>query len=233
MKLKPISLLLPAIPFLTLSSAVEGATYQIGNATYTTDTALVTVVGTVDQYLLESSSATWTIGFGVTVSGGRFFIGSTADPDTSTATFTIDGGGTLDITRTGTFNLRLGQNGSTAGIPNSEAGVLVIRGGSTLRLSGTTAGAFQEQTGSLITLDGLGSTFTSVGTYDATTGRFTSQSTGTAGVLDNGQIPINALGGTIQASTNGAYTTLTVVPEPSIAFLGGLGLLGLLRRRRA
>ncbi len=33
--------------------------------------------------------------------------------------------------------------------------------------------------------------------------------------------------------TGGSYVTMTAVPEPRVALLGGLGMLALLRRRRA
>lgn len=180
-------------------------------ASYTADTN----VGSATQYFLEGAvggtTATWTISPGVTVTGGRFFIGSTATPNDSTATFIVNGGGTLNIDRTGVFNLRLGQNNA------SEAGVLKISNGSTVKLTGTTAGCFQEKTGSSIILDGVGSTFTSVGTWNATTGLFSSQVTTTAGVLNSGAIPVTAIGGTISASVSGSSTTLTVLaaaPDP-------------------
>lgn len=178
---------------------------------YTADTN----VGTATQYFLEGAvggtTAIWTISPGVTVTGGRFFIGSTATPNDATATFIVNGGGILNIDRTGVFNLRLGQNNA------SEAGVLKISNGSTVKLTGTTAGCFQEKTGSSIILDGIGSTFTSVGTWNATTGLFSSQVSTTAGVLNSGAIPVTALGGTISASVSGSSTTLTVLaaaPDP-------------------
>ncbi|RYD64760.1 MAG: choice-of-anchor D domain-containing protein [Verrucomicrobiaceae bacterium] len=188
---------------------------QLSNTTYAVDTTIPDTA-----LFLEGASggttATWTINPGVTVSGGRFFIGSTAVPNDGLATFVVDGGGTLNITRTGVFNLRLGQNGinATTTLPNSEAGALIVRGGSAVRLTGTTAGTFQEQPGSSITLDGIGSTFSSVGTWNAATGRFTSQTTTANGVLNSGAIPVTAVGGVISSSVFGAITTLTVLAAP-------------------
>jgi len=206
-----MNLLQTAVLTTVLSLGV--ARGQLTNTTYTVNTTLPDT-GLFLEGGSGGTTATWTIDPGITVSGGRFFIGSTADPDAGTATFVVDGGGTLNITRTGIFNLRLGQNGITNGLPNSEAGVLIVRGGSTVRLSGTTAGVMQEQSGSSITLDGIGSTFSSVGTWNASTGRFTSQTSTTAGVPNSGQIPVSVVGGVISASVNGSFTTLTVVAAP-------------------
>jgi hypothetical protein len=196
----------------------------IVDTTYNVNTSL----GDTTQYFLESTDATWTIGAGVTVSGGRYFIGSGGAPenDDVPAIFTVDGGGTLDLTRNGIYNLRLGQDNT------SEAGILIIKGGSAVNLSGATAGAFAQQTGSYMELNGLGSTFRSVGSWNALTSQFTSQT----GVAGGTPITVNVAGGvgyTIEATTSGAFTTITVVPEPNAAVLGGLGVLALLRRRRA
>lgn len=202
-----------AYGFFVAAMSCVSAFGQLANTTYTADTTLLDT-GLFLEGASGGTTATWTINPGVTVSGGRYFIGSVADPDAGLATFIVDGGGTLNITRTGVFNLRLGQNGLTSGVPNSEAGALIIRGGSTVRLSGTTAGAFQEQPGSSMTLDGVGSTFISVGTWNATSGLFTSQTSTTGGVQNNGAIPVNVVGGVISASVSGSVTTLTVLAAP-------------------
>lgn len=206
MKHLPIHALIGAALSLGIAEA------QLVDTTYSANQTLTA------SFFLEGNTggttATWTINPGVTVSGGRYFIGSTAAPNAGLATFVVDGGGTLDITRVGVFNLRLGQNGAPGGVPASEAGALIIRGGSTVKLSGTTAGAMQEQAGSSIKLDGVGSTFTSVGTWNAGTGLFSSQSSGTAGVQNSGAIPVTAEGGVINASVSGTFTTLTVLAAP-------------------
>lgn len=197
---------------LALASAIVGnaAAVNLNDNTFSTDTN----IGSATQYFLEGSTggttATWTINPGVTVTGGRFFIGTTATPSDGTATFIVNGGGTLNLDRAGTFNLRLGQNGT------SESGILKISNGTTVKLSGSTAGAFQEKTGSSIILDGIGSAFISVGTWDAVNGLFTSQTTTASGVLNSGAIPVTATGGAISVSVNGSFTTLTVVdPNPA------------------
>lgn len=203
----------------TLSTATYAANTDVGNAT---------------QYFLESTSATWTINSSVTVTGGRYFIGSTAAPNTTPAIFTITGGGTLDITRSGTYNLRLGQNNA------SESGQVIIKGGSTLHVSGTTAGEFMHQSGGFIELDGVGSTFSYVNattgtrafTMDADSlgGSYSGQTLGTA-------IPFQlssaseAAGLKLQYSSVGGVNYITAVPEPSSTALLGLGGLALILRR--
>jgi hypothetical protein len=203
----PTSLVMKNYRLLLLALFAVGthfATAQVVDTTYTTDTD----IGVGTSFFLEGASggstATWTINPGITVSGGRFFIGSSADPDDGPATFVVDGGGTLDITRTGIFNLRLGQDNA------SEAGILVIRNGSTVKLTGTTAGAFAQAAGSFMELNGVGSTFTSVGTWNAGTSQFTSQT----GVSGGTPITVNVVGGVIAASVSGTFTTLTVLAAP-------------------
>ena len=187
----------------------------------------------------SSTNVTWTINSGVTVTGGRYFIGS-IDGDGvlgDLAIFTVNGGGTLNIIRNGTYNLRVGQNNS------SEAGQIVISGGSTVLVSGTTAGEFMHQTGGSIELDGIGSTFafnnaptTGARAYSAltsTTGSYTGQAiaSGTAIPFQLSAASVTA-GHSILSSSIGGITSVTVVPEPSAAALVGLAGLGLIARRR-
>lgn len=194
-----------------------------------------------DGRSVEGTTLTFNIDPGVTVAGGRYFIGTVDNAinpiSAGPAIWNINGGGTVNITRTGIFNLRLGQNGGTPAV--SEAGLIVISGGSALRMS---EGAMQEQAGSLITLNGLGSSFTASGAltgtvWDPTNLRFTgTQTSTTTGVLNNGSIDF-AFSGTgvtgISAVNNSGLWTMTAIPEPSSALIGGLGMLALLRRRRA
>lgn len=190
---------------LTSLGSVHGV--ALVDTTYSVDTALGTA-----QYFLEGNTggttATWTINPGITVTGGRYFVGTTTDPDDGLATFAVTGGGTLVIDRVGAFNLRLGQNN------DSEPGALVISGGSSVLMTGATASAFEQETtnSSFIRLEGLGSSFRWAGTWDATNERVVSQNAGT------GDISVQYTGGFLNVTTPAAgFTQITVVEEPDPA----------------
>lgn len=251
--MKTKSILLTLAVLSASFTALEAATITVETATtvnftiagtgptgafatdYVWNAATSTYTSPQDNRFVEGVTLTLNIDPGVTVAGGRFFIGSTDNtPNAITvgpAILNINGGGVLNITRTGIFNLRLGQNGGTPAA--SEAGQIVISDGSSLTM---TTGAMQEQPGSLITLNGLGSSFTGTGTWDSTNQRFAGQSSGTAGVLNSGAIDFAFSGSGvsgISAVNNGGVVTLTAIPEPAVAVLGCIGLLALIRRRRA
>jgi hypothetical protein len=204
--------LITTIAFTSLTLASQGAT--ITTQTFSSNATLT------EQYFLESADATWTIGSGVLVTGGQYFIGSADSSDKSIpANWTIDGGGTLEITRDGTWNLRLGHDN------NSEIGTITIKNGSKLLMTGSTPSAFMEQSGGSITLDGAGSTFQWAGTWDSANNLVVSQQNGE-------NIPLNVTGGTLDIQTANGFTTATVVPEPSSLALVGLGGLALILRRK-
>ncbi|BDS06473.1 hypothetical protein NT6N_15130 [Oceaniferula spumae] len=224
------------LTIVSSAGLAASASAAITSTTYTVNTD----VGNGTQFFQEhnNAAATWTINPGVTVTGGRYFIGSnagTGNAASPAASFTITGGGTLEITRSNTFNLRLGQSNS------SEPGSLFITGGTTLHISGTTAGEYEEQAGSFIELDGLGSTFSFV---DATTGSrsysaiddfsgsYTSQSGAPGAIPFQLSTASQSAGHTLAFSSAGGVGTLTVVPEPSSAALLGLAGLGFILRRR-
>lgn len=69
-----------------------------------------------------------------------------------------------------------------------------------------------------------------LGYYDGATRTVLATRTGITGV--DGSV-IGFYADVRAAGTRGSLDNLTVIPEPSAALLGGLGLLGLLRRRRA
>lgn len=215
-----------ALPFVTSANAAT-----LVSQTFTTSTS----TAANNDWFLESATATWTINPGVDVStaSGRFFIGSGAEAVTADAIFIVTGGGQLNISNTSAFTFRLGQD------QNAEAGVLRITGGSTVSLTGNQGPFSQESNGvpytptnsrSRIEMTGLGSTLMAEGTYDSISGLYN------RGTIATEALPISATGSneilsiTYNAGTN--VTTFTVIPEPSAALLGFVGMLGLLRRRR-
>lgn len=199
----------------SLIASGHAAAINLVDAAYTVDTALPAD----NQYFLEGgaagTTATWTIDPGVTVTGGRYFIASgatavTGVPDIGVASFVVTGGGSLRIERIGTFNIRLGQSNT------SEPGALVIKGGSSVLMTGTTASVFEEEStnASSITLEGIGSTFRWAGTWDAANNKVVSQN-GAANA-----VPVKVVGGLLAASTPASgFSQLTVVasaPDPAL-----------------
>jgi autotransporter-associated beta strand protein len=159
-----------------------------------------------------------------TVSAGRLVLNSSGAINSASA-LTVSNGAAFDVSAKGAYTM--GTGGTTIGIGATTAGLFdgstttAVTLGNALALNFDTAslGAtsynlfdYASQTGDFsgITLTGAitGSlTLTSTDTW-----------TGTAGGYD--------------FSFSEATGVLSVVPEPSAALLGGLGLLGLLRRRR-
>lgn len=213
---KPTLLTIVAVTIALVTSA-SAAT--LVNTNYTTNTT-----STDDQGFVQSGTTTWNITVGVTVEAatGRFFIGEQTAPNTTDAIFVITGGGTLLISNSNAFTMRLDQNGST------ENGILRIEGGSLVNFTGN-QGPFLGAIGSSsIILSGIGSTLMAEGTYDLITGTYN------RGANAAEALPVSALGGTLSSSYNAAtnVTTLSVIPEPSAALLGGLGMIAMFRRRR-
>jgi hypothetical protein len=84
----------------------------------------------------------------------------------------------------------------------------------------------------------LGEKFT-LFAYDALVGTFSGYATNGNYTLDGGLWFLNyndtiagLNGGTNDGGVNSGFITITAIPEPGSALLGGLGLIALLRRRR-
>jgi fibronectin-binding autotransporter adhesin len=196
--------------------------------------------------------------FDVSAVSGGYSVGSgktVTNNGTVNGSFTVASGGTLNGTGTVTGNLTVASGGNVA--PGNSPGVVTVNGnfdlqsGSTLNveLDGTSPGTEYDQlfVNGSVTLAGalnLTANFAPVDGdlffilvndgADAINGTF-------AGLLEGGtfnvsgqeyQITYQANFEDTPSLTGGNDVALVVVPEPAAALLGGLGLLGLLRRRR-
>lgn len=170
----------------------------------------------------------------------------------ASGTATLGGAGTIgDVA--GVNTVTVGGNGVLA--PGNSPGALVINGSNTIN-GGTYAYQYTgaadlggaadlvEVNGTLtltnatLTLEDLGAytlgnKFT-LFAYDAISGTFNGLDDDSIFSANGGNWFINYNDDTqgVNGGTGAAYVTLTAVPEPSAAFLGLLGTLSLLRRRR-
>jgi|UPI000486C03B autotransporter-associated beta strand protein len=192
-------------------SGVTGG-FTLGSAQTLSGTGSVagamTVAGTLSPGnspgSLATASQTW-------LNGGDFnwqILDATGAAGTGSDTMVITGSLDLTSLTTGGFNINLWSLASTGPDVNGDA----------LNFSSTTNYSWT-----------LASTTTGITGFDATD--FTlnvGASNGTSGfsnALDGGAF-------TISQSGNSLLLNYTAVPEPSVAVLGGMGLLALLRRRR-
>ena len=195
-----------------------------GNGTYKVGSIVITSPGT---YTVDPTTVTLTGGGATTAASG--FTVSTAANTSGGMTFSGGGITTLSAANTynGTFvNTTLFTTGAgTLGIgnvtvANSLSGTLTL--GNSTSIADTATLFFGAN--SFITLsDGINETVFGVTQTDD------SQSIG-AGTYTAAQL--NTFFGVTDVFNEATTGTLTVVPEPSAALLGGLGILGLLRRRR-
>jgi autotransporter-associated beta strand protein len=158
---------------------------------------------------------------GETSLGGNVTIGGsgTLAPGNSPGTMTVAG----DVNMGGTYAYEFNDAGDLADLVN-VGGTLTLTGGSvTWDNLGTYA---------------LGEKFT-LFAYDALVGTFSGYATNGDYTLDGGLWFLNyndttagLNGGTNDGGLGSGFITITAVPEPGAALLGGLGLLALLRRRR-
>ena len=151
------------------------------------------------------------------------------------------------LLRKDTGNTSIGMDADSMGISNDKwgdpaqgmefsfdqpidfLGMEFISGGTAITLTSTAWGADANgQTGTGWTFSSDGTTGTlriqGAGNYDFSTGTFSTVAADTPMLMRR-----NSGGG---SGIGMASFTIDVIPEPTAAFLGSLGLLGLLRRRR-
>jgi autotransporter-associated beta strand protein len=201
-------------------------TWTVNNGNLNGTTATVSAGTLLVNGALANSSATVN---GGTLGGAGSFSGAVAVNTTGVlspgASIGILGTGALALNNGATFLYQLDTTAATGDLLNAN-GNLDLDGGVTLSLAdlgGNSALA-------------LGTKFTLIsypGIWDGDT--FSGYADDSVFSLYNNQWRIN-YGDTPAGAVNGGLyanaVTLTVIPEPAAALLGGLGLLALLRRRR-
>jgi hypothetical protein len=232
-----------------------GANTYTGATTVTSGTFALASAGSLASTQLNVSTGAT---FNVSAVSGGYQVGNgvtLTNNGTVTGSFTVGNGGTLKGTGTVTGNLTVASGGNVA--PGNSPGVTTVNGnfdlqsGSTfnVELAGTSPGVEYDQlfANGTVTLAGalnLTASFTPTNGdlffilvndgADAISGTFTGLNEGstfTVGGQDY-QITYQANFETTPSFTGGNDVALLAVPEPAAALLGGLGMLGLLRRRR-
>lgn len=172
---------------------------------------------------------------------------------TYTGTLTVSAGTLGGETSLG-GNITVASTGTLA--PGNSPGTMTVAGN--VNLGGTYAYEFNDagnladlvNVGGTLTLTGGSVTWDNLGTYalnekftlfayDALVGTFSGYAASGNYTLDGGLWFLNyndttagLNGGTNDSGVNSGFVTITAIPEPGVALLGGLGLLALLRRRR-
>jgi len=189
---------------LNTSTTISGSTrIVVGDAGSTSTVMDVTAAG----FNLDTDQTLGGIGT-VLATGQTITASGTIAPGNSPGTLTIDGG-TLSLNSTSNFIFELGTSSDLITLMNSAT---LNLGSGTLGLADfvfSDSGGFGTGTYTLI---GGASSFT--------------------GTLDSSDLSGTVLGYSSSLSMSGNNLVLTVVPEPSIALLGGLGALAMFRRRR-
>ncbi len=201
----------------TGTTTIKGGTLKLNSSTAIANSSTITVGDTGSSgAVLDVTAAGLTVGSTQTLGGigtilatGRTVTASgTISAGNSVGILSIDGG-TLALDSTSKFTFELGTSSDLISLLNLAT---LNLGSGTLGLSDFT---FSDSGG-----------FTD-GVYNLITG-----AASFTGTLDTGNLTGSVLGRDGTLSMSGNNLILTVVPEPSAALIGSLGLLALLRRRR-
>ncbi|MFM2197195.1 MAG: hypothetical protein RLZZ505_627 [Verrucomicrobiota bacterium] len=203
----------------TGATIINTGTLKLNTSTTIATSSSITVGNTASSSaVLDVTTAGLTVGSTQTLSGtGKVLAtgqtvtasGTISPGNSGTATLTLDGG-TLALNGTTDFTYGLGTLSDQISLINSAT---LNLGAGTLGLADflfSDSGGFGEGVYTLIT---GASSFT--------------------GTLDSSDLEGSVLGWDATLSMSGNNLILTVIPEPRAALLGGLGMLALLRRRRA
>jgi autotransporter-associated beta strand protein len=226
---------------LGLAKTGNGALTLSGTNTYTGTTTVAS--GTLAVNGNISTSSLTTVNSGATIQGsgtvGQLTVNGTLAPGNSIESLGV---GNLSFTTGSTYAYEL-QTDLYAGTPNVagdltySSGTLNIASGTILTLTDLATSTALTEGSKLTLLSSLGAWNGGLFSYDAGAGLIT--------LADDSDITLGAniwrfnyndtsAGSNFTADTTGAinYVTMTVIPEPRAALLGGLGMLALLRRRR-
>lgn len=227
------SLTLTGTNTYTGATTVDAGTLALGTGGSISASTTIDVKGSAT--LDVSSLASWALSNGQTLTGtGTVDIGGTGKtvtisngallaPGASPGTLLVNGD--LSLASGSTFLAEIQTSGSPTADLVNLAGDLGITTGALLDLSlfGSDASL---ATGTKFSLFSYSGTWNS-GTFDG----YIDDSDFFLG-LNQFRINYNDTVAGVNGGLNSSYVTLTVVPEPRAALLGGLGLLVLLRRRR-
>jgi len=223
------SLTLEAGNSYTGKTTVQGGTLALSSTGGIGASTTIEIQG--NAVLDVSAVSGWTLGVGQTLQGSGTLTGGAGgvtltgqvNPGTSPGTLTLNTSATL----TGLLNAEVTGGGSTADL-------LDVNG--TLDLSGATLNL--TNTGAFV----LGDKFTLIA-YNELNGTFTNYATddtvynigGQSWLLnyDDSLPGLNGGGDLLTPGPDYGYVTLTAVPEPTAIFLGSIGMLALMRRRRS
>ena len=246
---------------VTKSLNAAAQTLDLGGTSTGNQITGAIINGTATVGLAKSNSSVWTLSGAstytgtTTVSGGSLYVNGSLG-NTAVTVSAVSGNARVGgnaVIGSGTASLTIGANGVLA--PGNSPGTITVNGSTTLNSGslfeyeyqggGSNAdlvdvnGTLTINSGALISLTDLfnsynqGDKFT-LFAYDTLVGTFDAYADDTTYTINGGEWLINYNDATagLNGGAGASYITMTAIPEPSVALIGGLGLLVMLRRRR-